>query len=64
MPIDHDPQAVEILLAFFKEIKHITKMTRIADIGGAAVVEATAVGIPEHEVALHSTQAMVREMAW
>jgi creatinase len=46
-----------------EEIKHITKMTRIADIGGAAVVEATAVGIPEHEVALHSTQAMVREIA-
>jgi creatinase len=46
-----------------EEIKHITKMTRIADIGGAAVVEATAVGVPEHEVALHSTQAMVREIA-
>jgi creatinase len=46
-----------------EEIRHITKMTRIADIGGAAVVEATAVGVPEHEVALHSTQAMVREIA-
>ena len=46
-----------------EEIKHITKMTRIADIGGAAVVEAIAVGVPEHEVALHSTQAMVREIA-
>jgi len=46
-----------------EEIKHITKMTRIADIGGAAVVEATAVGVPEHEVALHATQAMVREIA-
>ena len=38
-------------------------MTRIADIGGAAFVEAIAVGVPEHEVALHSTQAMVREIA-
>lgn len=46
-----------------EEIKHITKMTRIADLGGAAVVEATAVGVPEHEVALHATQAMVREIA-
>jgi creatinase len=46
-----------------EEIKHITKMAQIADIGGAAVVEATAVGVPEHEVALHSTQAMVREIA-
>lgn len=46
-----------------EEIKHITKMAKIADIGGAAVVEATAVGVPEHEVALHSTQAMVREIA-
>ena len=34
-----------------------------ADIGGAAVVEAVAVGVPEHEVALHSTATMVREIA-
>jgi creatinase len=46
-----------------EEIKHISKMTKIADLGGAAVVEAIAVGVPEHEVALHSTQAMVREIA-
>ena len=46
-----------------EEIKHIAKMTRIADIGGAAVAEAIAVGVPEHEVALHSTQTMVREIA-
>jgi creatinase len=46
-----------------EEIKHIIKMTRIADIGGAACVEAIAVGVPEHEVALHSTAAMVREIA-
>ena len=51
------------MLKSAEEIKHITKMTRIADIGGAAVVEAIAVGVPEHEVALHSTQAMVREIA-
>jgi creatinase len=46
-----------------EEIEHITKMTRIADIGGAACVEAAKVGVPEHEVALHSTATMVREIA-
>ncbi|MBS3025308.1 aminopeptidase P family protein [Acidiphilium multivorum] len=46
-----------------EEIDHITKMTRIADIGGAACVEAAKVGVPEHEVALHSTATMVREIA-
>ena len=46
-----------------EEIAHITQMTRIADIGGAACVEATKVGTPEHEVALHSTATMVREIA-
>lgn len=46
-----------------EEIEHITKMTNIADIGGAACVEATKVGVSEHEVALHSTAAMVREIA-
>ena len=46
-----------------EEIAHIEKMTRIADIGGAACVEATQVGVPEHEVALHSTATMVREIA-
>jgi creatinase len=46
-----------------EEIAHITEMARIADIGGAACVEAAGVGVPEHEVALHSTQAMVREIA-
>lgn len=46
-----------------EEIEHTTKMTRIADIGGAACVEAIGVGVPEHEVALHSTATMVREIA-
>lgn len=46
-----------------EEIAHITEMTRIADIGGAACVEATAVGVGEHEVALHSTATMIREIA-
>ena len=35
----------------------------IADIGGAAAVEAIAEAVPEHEVALHATTAMTREIA-
>ncbi|MTH79469.1 aminopeptidase P family protein [Paracoccus aestuariivivens] len=46
-----------------EEIAHITEMARIADVGGAACVAALAVGVPEHEVALHSTATMVREIA-
>lgn len=46
-----------------EEIVHISKMTKIADLGGAACAEAIGVGVPEHEVALYSTQAMVREIA-
>lgn len=46
-----------------EEIRHITSLAAIADIGGAACVEAISVGTPEHEVALHSTGAMVREIA-
>jgi creatinase len=46
-----------------EEIAHVTEMARIADLGGAACVEAIAPGVGEHEVALHATQAMVREIA-
>jgi creatinase len=46
-----------------EEIAHITEMTRIADLGGAACVEAARVGTAEHEVALHATATMVREIA-
>ncbi len=46
-----------------EEIAHISKMTKIADLGGAACVEAIGVGVSEHEVALHSTQVMVKEIA-
>src|SRR5690606_7471495 len=41
-----------------EEIAHIKESARIADVGGYACREAIAVGVPEHEVALHSTQAM------
>ena len=46
-----------------EEIAVIRNGARIADIGGAACVEAIGEGVPEHEVALHSTRAMVREIA-
>jgi creatinase len=46
-----------------EEQKLIREGARIADIGGAACVEAAGVGVPEHEVALNSTRAMVREIA-
>jgi creatinase len=46
-----------------EEIAVIRNGARIADIGGAACVEAIGEGIPEYEVALHATQAMVREIA-
>ncbi len=46
-----------------EEIALIKQGARVADIGGAACVEAIDVGVPEYEVALHSTQAMVREIA-
>jgi len=46
-----------------EEIEHIARMTRIGDLGGAAVVDAIGVGVPEYEVALAGTQAMVREIA-
>ncbi|WP_206771997.1 M24 family metallopeptidase [Polymorphum gilvum] len=41
----------------------IREGARIADLGGAAVVETVAAGVPEHEVAIASTSAMTREIA-
>lgn len=46
-----------------EEIEHIKNGARVADIGGAAVVEAIGVGVSEYEVALHGTEAMTREIA-
>jgi len=45
------------------EIALIRQGAAIADIGGAACVEAIAPGVPEHEIALAATGAMVREIA-
>ena len=41
----------------------IREGARICDIGGAACVDAIAAGVPEHEVAIASTNAMIREIA-
>ena len=46
-----------------EEIAHITEMARIADLGGAACVEALAVGALEFEIARHATSTMIREIA-
>ena len=45
-----------------EEIAWIRESARFADVGGAAGAEAIAVGVPEYEVALQATQAMVREI--
>ncbi|GMH76175.1 hypothetical protein TrRE_jg5113 [Triparma retinervis] len=46
-----------------EEVAVIKNAAWVADVGGAACKEAIAVGVPEHEVALESTRAMVREIA-
>ena len=46
-----------------EEIELIKNAAQIADIGGQAVVDTLQEGVPEHEVALASTQTMVREIA-
>lgn len=45
------------------EIDLIKHGANVADIGGGACVEAIAPGVPEHEVMIASTDAMVREIA-
>jgi creatinase len=62
--VDISPAMMRLRMIKSKEeIALITEGARIADIGGYACREAIAEGVPEHEVALHSTQAMVREIA-
>lgn len=46
-----------------EEIALIKQGARVADVGGAAIHEAIGVGVPEFEVSLAGTQAMVREIA-
>lgn len=62
--VDVAPAAMRLrLFKSAEELAVIRNGARIADIGGAACVEAAAEGVPEYEVALHATQAMVREIA-
>ncbi|WP_425404936.1 M24 family metallopeptidase [Hwanghaeella sp.] len=46
-----------------EEQKLIREGARICDVGGAACADAVAAGVPEHEVAIASTNAMIREIA-
>ena len=46
-----------------EEIEFIKNGANVCDIGAAALVAAVKEGVPEYEVALASTQAMVREIA-
>lgn len=57
------PSMSQRMIKSAEEIAHITRMAQIADLGGAACVEAIAVGVSEREVALHSTAAMIREIS-
>ena len=41
----------------------IREGARVCDIGGAACVAAVKAGVPEHEVAIATTNAMIREIA-
>ncbi|MAO00845.1 M24 family metallopeptidase [uncultured Roseovarius sp.] len=46
-----------------EEIKLIKEGARICDVGGYAVAGAVQAGVPEHEVAIAGTNAMIREIA-
>jgi len=46
-----------------EEIAFIAHGAQVCDIGGAALVAAVREGVPEFEVAMASTQAMIREIA-
>ena len=51
------------MLKSAEELELIRAGAAIADVGGAACVEAVSANAAEHEVALHATQAMWREIA-
>ncbi len=46
-----------------EEIEHITKMAKVADLGGEACLEAIAPGVAEFEVASHARSKMIAEIA-
>jgi creatinase len=57
------PAMAQRMVKSAEEIALIREGASIADIGGAACVAAIAEGVPEYEVALASTAAMVRAIA-
>lgn len=57
------PAMTQRMVKSDEEIAVIRNGARIADIGGAACRGAIAEGVPEHEIALASTAAMVRAIA-
>ena len=62
--IDISPNIMRMrMIKSDEEIALITMGAQVADIGGAACVEAIKEGVSEHEVALAATNAMVREIA-
>lgn len=46
-----------------EEVAHIRQGAEVCNVGGRALIDAVAEGVPEHEVALESTRAMVREIS-
>ena len=62
--IDIGPMTMRLrMVKSAEEIALIKNGAAVCDVGGAALVAAVAEGVPEYEVALASTQAMVREIA-
>ena len=62
--IDIAPQVMALrMVKSDEEIAHIKQGAQVADIGGAACVAAITEDVPEYEVALASTGAMVPEIA-
>nr|WP_299244352.1 M24 family metallopeptidase [uncultured Halomonas sp.] len=51
------------MLKSSEEIELIRNGAQVADVGGEAIRDAIKAGVPEYEVALAGTQAMVREIA-
>jgi creatinase len=63
-PVDIAPACMHArMVKSAEEIALIKAGARIADLGGAACRDAIGEGVPEHEVALAGTQAMVRAIA-
>lgn len=57
------PTMVMRMIKSPEEIDLIREGARIADVGGTACLEALGEGVPEYEIARHSTHTMIREIA-